>query len=131
MSTAVEQAVEEVRSAFPAHTVDVESDGHDGACVKVHDLCIGEQYEPDISWVAFRITFQYPHADVYPHFCVPGLKRKDGKALGNEFNPNNTWQTPTKSEVATMISRRSNHLNPATDTAALKLAKVLDWVRSR
>ena len=33
--------------------------------------------------------------------------------------------------AATMVSRKSNRWNPAQDTAALKLAKVLDWIRTR
>jgi hypothetical protein len=136
MNASVQQAIEEIRIAFPGHQVEAESDEQDGAFVKVHDLHVGDQYEPSQSWVAFRITFQYPHADVYPHFCVVGLKRKDGKPLGIEFQSNNKWQTPTKqmperSEPATMISRKSRKVNPATDTAALKLQKVLDWVRSK
>lgn len=136
MNASVQQSIEEIRIAFPGHLVEAESDEQDGAFVKVHDLHVGDQYEPSQSWVAFRITFQYPYADVYPHFCVPGLKRKDGKPLGIEFQPNKEWQTPTKQmpnkgEPATMISRRSKKLNPATDTAALKLQKVLDWIRSK
>jgi hypothetical protein len=136
MNASVQQAIAEIRSAFPSHPVEAESDEHEGVFVKVHNLHLGDQYEPSQSWVAFRITFQYPHADVYPHFCVVGLKRKDGKPLGIEFQSNKEWQTPTKltparSEAATMISRRSNKLNPATDTAAFKLQKVLDWIRSK
>ena len=136
MNASVQQAVEEIRNAFPGRPIEAESDEHDGAFVKVYDLHVGDQYEPSQSWIAFRITFQYPHADVYPHFCVAGLKRRDGKPLGNEFNPNHVYQTPTKqipekSEPATMISRRSNRLNPAIDTAAFKLQKVLDWIRSK
>jgi len=136
MNATVQQAVEEIRGAFQGRSIDVESDDHEGAFVKVHNLHVGDQYEPTQSWVAFRITFQYPHADVYPHFCVPGLKRKDGKPLGVEFQLNKEWQTPTKqnpnrTEPATMISRRSNKLNPATDTATFKLQKVLEWIRSK
>ena len=136
MNALVQQAIEEIRIAFPGHPVEVESDEYEGAFVKVHDLPLGDRYEPSQSWIASRITFQYPHADVYPHFLVAGLKRKDGKPLGNEFQSNKEWQTPTKqapakSEPATMISRRSKRLNPATDTAALKLQKVLDWIRSK
>ena len=131
MNAAVQQAVEEIRSAFPGRIAEVEPDGQGGAFVKVHGLHIGDQYHPSESWIAFRITFQYPHADVYPHFCVPGLQRKNGNGLGAGFNVNNTWQSATKIEPATMISRRSNRLNSATDTAALKLQKVLDWMRSQ
>ncbi len=131
MTAAVQTALEEIRGAFRGHSLEIEPDDQGGAFVKTDALPIGEQYEPSVSWVAFRITFQYPHADVYPHYCVPALKRKDGKPLGQGFHHNQIWQTPSKREAATMLSRRSNRLNPATDTAALKLAKVLDWMRNQ
>jgi hypothetical protein len=125
MTPSIQQAVEEIRSAYPGHSVDVEDDGAGGAFVKVHDLLIGDQYVPPVSWIAFRITFQYPLADVYGHYCVPNLARRDNVPLGQGFS-----QQVWRGEPATMMSRRSNHLNPALDTAAFKLAKVLDWMRS-
>ncbi len=131
MTDSVQQAIAEIRAAFPGHKLDVEPDADGGAYVKVHDLGLGDEYEPSVSWLAFRITFQYPFADIYPHFCIPILKRKDSRPLGAGFNLNNQWQTPKASEPAIMLSRRSNRLDPETDTAALKLAKVLDWIRSR
>lgn len=131
MIAAVQQATEEIRAAFPSHKMDVEPDADGGAYVKVYDLVLGDKYEPSASWFAFRITFQYPFADIYPHFCIPTLKRKDGRSLGSGFNLNNQWQTPKAAEPAIMLSRRSNRLNPETDTAALKLAKVLDWIRNQ
>lgn len=130
MKEAVQQALDEIRSAHPGHALDVETDDDGGAFVKVHDLVLGPQYIPERSWVAFRITFQYPFADVYPHYCAANLARKDGRAPGGGFSQN-TWRTPSSEQPATMVSRRSNHLNATTDTAALKLAKILDWIRSQ
>lgn len=130
MNAAVQQAVEEIRSAYPGRTMDVLPDDEGGAFIKVHDLLVGKQYQPECSWVAFRITFQYPFADVYPHFCVANLARKDGRALGVGFSQS-IWKSPAGDEAGTMISRRSNQLNAATDTAALKLAKVLDWMKNQ
>lgn len=130
MNEAVQQAVEEIRSAHPGHVLEMEADDNGGAFVKVHDLLIGTQYVPEWSWVAFRITFQYPFADVYPHYCVANLSRKDGRPLGGGFSQN-IWKSPAGEQPATMMSRRSNQLNAATDTAALKLAKVLDWMKSQ
>jgi hypothetical protein len=127
----VERAIEEIRARFPGQTVDTEADGEGGAHVKVHDLPIGSQYRPDRSWVGFRITFQYPFADVYPHFLQNGIVRVDGAGLGETFNPGHTFERPSGKEPAILVSRRSNHRDPVTETAALKLAKVLDWIRAR
>lgn len=128
---AVEQAIDEIRKSFPGHQVDVEADDDGGAFVKVHDLDIGAQYEPVRTWVAFHITFQYPFADVYPHFLPTGIKRKDGAGLGEAFNAGSEWKPPSCPEPAICVSRRSNHWDSTVDTAAIKLAKVLSWIRSR
>lgn len=130
MNDTVQHAVEEIRNAYSGHAPDVLPDDEGGAFVKVYDLLLGEQYQTARSWVAFRITFQYPFADIYPHYCMANLARKDGRPLGEGFSQN-TWKSPAGDESATMISRRSNQLNAATDTAALKLAKILDWIRSK
>ena len=131
MKPEVLRAIDEIRSAFPGVTVEVEPDSEGGAFVRTIDFEIGAQYEPSRSWSSFRITFQYPFADIYPHFFVADLRRKDGNPLGEGFHLNNQWQHPGGNEPATMVSRRSQRRDPATETAALKLAKVLDWIRSR
>lgn len=131
MNPAVEKAIADIRATFAGHTVDVEPDPDGGAHVTVHDLRLGDQYTPSVSWVAFHITFQYPHADVYPHFCVAGLKKR-GEDVTPPFHKGD-WKTPTMTNAvaATSVSRRSNHWNPAVDTAAIKLMKVLEWIRSQ
>jgi hypothetical protein len=129
MHTPVEQAIAEIRATFPGHQVDVEPDPDGGAYVAVRDLHLGDQYAPSVSWVGFHITFQYPHADVYPHFCVAGLKKNDA-AVAAPFHKGE-WKPPSGAVPATSVSRRSNHWNPAVDTAAIKLMKVLEWIRSQ
>lgn len=131
MKPEIQQAIEEIRSAFPGVSLDIEPDPEGGAFVTANDFPLGPQYEPERSWCGFRITFQYPFADIYPHYFVPALRRKDGTPLGEAIHPNHQWQHPARSETATMVSRRSNRRDPVTETAALKLAKVLDWIRSR
>jgi len=79
--------------------------------------------------MAFHITFQYPHADVYPHFCVAGLK-KNGVEVVDPFHKGD-WKTPSSAKAATSVSRRSNRRDPTVETAAIKLTKVLEWIRSQ
>jgi hypothetical protein len=131
MKVEVLRAIDEIQSAFPGVTLEIEPDPEGGAFVKATEFDLGSQYDPARSWSAFRITFQYPFADVYPHFFVQTLRRKDAKPLGEGFHLNNQWQHPGGTEPATMVSRRSQRRDPAIETAALKLAKVLDWIRSR
>ena len=127
---AVEEAVDEIRKAFPRHSVVAEPDDDGGAFVTVSDLFLGDQYEPAASWIGFHITFQYPHADIYPHNTTAALKRRNGQPLGEGFHTGKEWKTPSRTEPATMMSRKSKDFNAARDTAAVKLRKILDWTGS-
>jgi hypothetical protein len=127
MTPEVEQAVEEIRTSFEGHRVDVESEPQGGAYVIVYDLSVGDHYVPATTWFGFLITFQYPRADVYPHFIDAQLQRADGRAHGAGFSGPTQW----RDRQAIQISRRSNRLNPAVDTAATKLAKVIEWMKSQ
>jgi hypothetical protein len=128
---AVVAAIDEVRSSFPGRQIDIESDGQGGAFVRLHEVDLGPTYQPQKTWIGFQITFQYPFADVYPHFIRPDIRRADGKPFGEAIHPDKTFPRPSGSENAILISRASRHRDPATDTAVVKLAKVLDWIRSR
>ncbi|MDZ8091601.1 MAG: hypothetical protein RMZ42_06635 [Nostoc sp. DedQUE05] len=128
MTPEVKQAIAEIKQAFPEHPVDIEAESNGGAYIIVNNVLIGEQYIPSTSWVGFVITFQYPHADVYPHFIDGGLRRVDGGLIkGDGLSGPNPW----RNRPAIQVSRRSKRLNPAIDTAATKLTKVISWLRSR
>ncbi|MFO1003473.1 MAG: hypothetical protein U0936_24335 [Planctomycetaceae bacterium] len=126
----VQQAIDEIRSSFPSHTIESADDGSGGAYVRVHELEFGEQYTPSTGWITFHLKHTYPHDDVYPHHLPPGLTRKNTQPLGEAFHVQDMQLGPFKGSTTT-VSRRSNRWNPAQDSAALKLRKVLDWVRSR
>ncbi len=126
LKPAVDQALAELRETFAKHRIDVCEDGDGGSRVRVHDLLVGNQYSPSTSWVGFAITFQYPAADVYPHFVVGTFARTNGAPLGEGFQQSN-WN----GESVVQVSRRSNHRDLSTETAAIKLTKVLEWLRSR
>ena len=122
----VAEAVDEIRDAFPDVDVSVREDGQGGAFVVVDPVDPGEQYNHRATWIGFQITFQYPYSDVYPHFVRGDLSRLDGAALGDGTSAT-TWE----GRPAVQLSRRANHLDPTTDTAVLKLLKVLEWFRSK
>lgn len=122
----VATAIGEIRSTFDHCAVETEPDGAGGAVVVVSGIRMGSPYVLDEVWIGFRITFQYPYADVYPHFTNVNLARADGRNLGGGFG------TATfRNQPAIQVSRRSNRLNPETDTAALKLLKVINWMKRR
>ena len=120
----VASAIEEIRSTFDFCAVEVEPDDSGGAVVVVRGIPMGQPYAQAEIWIGFQITFQYPYADVYPHFTNPELARSDGAGLGGGFGT-----AMFRGQPAIQISRRSNRLNPKMDTAALKLLKVIDWMK--
>lgn len=123
----VEIAIRQIRDAFAGSNVEVQEDGDGGAYVVVDPVTLASIYEDAETWIGFRITFPYPAADVYPHFVRSDLRRRDGRALGDGMSIGQTFN----GRPCVQISRRSNRLNPATDTAALKLQKVLTWLNNR
>ncbi len=121
----VEKAIGEIRSSFQDCPVEADPDGAGGAFVTVRQVPLSVPYAQPDTWIGFQITFQYPYADVYPHFVRSDLSRLDGRPLGEGFG-----NAQFRNQPAIQLSRRSNKLNPATDTATLKLLKVLQWLRT-
>jgi len=127
MEHKVQDAIDELRAAFPKNKVLLRDDGEGGAYVIVEGLSPGPQYTPTTVWIGFRITFQYPYADVYPHFVDGSLRRNDGRELGEAMAPGQTFE----GRPAVQISRKTNRPSVKADTAARKLLRVLAWLRNR
>jgi hypothetical protein len=123
---AVRRALEELERAFPDSSLTAEEDGEGGANVVLDGIELGHPYDQPETWVGFKIGFQYPYADVYPHFVRHDLKRSDNKPLGEGMSAGSFLGKP-----AIQISRRSNNLDSSKQTATLKLVKVLEWLRTR
>ncbi len=127
MTPEVEAAITELKRAFAGHQVDIDPEEQGGAHIVVHELFIGNGFAPSHSWVGFTINFQYPRSDVYPCFIDPSIRR----ANGAQFGPGMSGPTDWHNGKAIQVSRRSNRWDPTRDTAALKLAKVLDWLQKQ
>ncbi len=126
ISPSVAQAIKQIRCTFKGCSIEFEEDGSGGAFVVVTGIRLGPPYVQANVWIGFQITFQYPYADVYPHFTNADLSRLNGAELGDGFGAGSFRDQP-----AIQVSRRSNRINPQTDTAALKLLKVVKWMKSR
>jgi len=128
MKPAVEQAVAELRAAYPGR-VDIEDLGDGGAKVIVRALSLaGSPYVQPDTWCGFTITHAHPYADIYPHFVRPDLSRRDGSGFGQGFHPDREFYK----QKALMLSRRTKVLdneNPL--SAVLKLEKVMKWMISQ
>src|SRR3712207_1372280 len=105
----VEEAVAEIRAAFPGNEVRATLLETGGVEVTVEDINLTERYEPPTTFVGFRIEHSYPYSDVYPHFVRPDLRKADGAALPSPgMVPGQQWQ----GRPAIMVSRRSNRWDP-------------------
>ncbi|WP_422935808.1 hypothetical protein [Sinomonas sp. P47F7] len=131
----IETAIAEIQDQHPDANVSFIADGDGGAFVTVDTVPLESQYSQAETWIKFHITVNYPVADVYPHFIDPAVRIKDstrpettplgeGTSLGN-------FQFAGAELRAIQVSRRSNQLDSAVDSAALKLAKVLYWLEAR
>ncbi len=126
MKSDVEQAVAELCLRFGDAEVLAHGTDDGGATVTINPINLGLGYSPKTTWMKFAISFQYPYADIYPLFVHPDLVRTDGKPHGEGIS-----LASFQGEPALQVSRRSNHLNPEIDTAALKVTKVIEWLRTR
>lgn len=128
MAPEVEEAVAEVRAAFPGNEVNAKPLADGGAEVTVENVDLTERYEPRRTFVGFRVDGSYPFSQVYPHFLRPDLRKADATPLPNPgMIAGQQWQ----GRPAIMVSRSSTRWDPNRDTAAGKLHKVLEWVRYR
>ena len=126
MKPEVVQAVAELRRCFGDAAVVAQSKDDGGAVVTIDPIDVGPAYVPKQAWIKFMIGFQYPYTDIYPLFVQPELARADGRPHGKGIT-----LAEFEGEPALQLSRRSNHLDVEIDTAVLKVAKVIKWLRER
>ena len=126
MKPAIEQAIEELRRCFSDAAVAVAAKDDGSAIVTIDSIDLGPLYIPQQTWIKFEITFQYPYADIYPLFVRPDLVRADGQPHGKGIT-----SAQFEGQNALQLSRRSNHLDPEIDNAALKVTKVIQWIKEQ
>lgn len=126
----VKVALDELRATFPDSAITYAESGNGGAWCRVEPVLLGETFMQQDSWIIFEIPYSYPEADLYPFFVRPDLARKDGQPLGEGLaQPVGCWLAGQ--QQGTQVSRRTNTLDSATNSAAGKLLKVLKWLEER
>lgn len=126
LTDAVAQALDELRRGLPDLRWDIRDDGEGGAIIIAEALALGGVWAQADTWIGFRVPFNYPYADIYPHFVRGDLARRDGGPLGEAMSVGSFEGRP-----AIQLSRRSTHRVPGLETALIKLHKVTTWLRSR
>ena len=126
----VKVALDELRATFSDSAVTYAESGNGGAWCRVEPVRLGESFVQQDSWIIFEIPYNYPEADLYPFFVRPDLARKDGRNLDEGLaQPVGCWLAGE--QQGTQVSRRTNTLDSATNSAAGKLLKVLKWLGER
>ena len=129
LAPSVVAAIRELEDAFPDSKISWRAYSQGGAFVTIEDVPLNpEIFVQAGTWVGFRIGFQYPAAEVYPHHVRPDLARKDGRPIsGKGFHPDKTFE----GRASLMLSRVSKRRDAREDTALTKLRRVLVWLEQR
>lgn len=127
MNESVRKAIEEIRTRFVPQEFTVEEDLGGGVFIRFGPVPLGATYVQQETWMAAHLTAQIPYADVYPVFVRGDLTRVDQAALVVPVTGGHVFMGLS----AVQVSRRSNGRDPLVETAALKFAKVMDWLNSQ
>lgn len=129
--TAVLQALDVIRDAFPAWPVHTCPDGQGGLWVELTEIPLGPPYVQKDTFLVFLLPFTLPSSDIYPMFVRPDLVRLDGNPLGEGFVVTElAWPAEQVARPVVQVSRRTRG-SFAQQTASQKVSKVLDWVMAR
>jgi hypothetical protein len=119
VAESVAGAIAELEEAF---TVSVEPTGDGGAVVTVHELELGDRWQPGQIDLVFEVAYNYPNAAIYPYFTTPLLNRADG----GQF-PAALQRVDWRGAPRTQISLRANRWNPQIDKATGAVLQVQRW----
>lgn len=129
--TAVLQAIEVIKDAFPDLPDRTCSDGQGGLWVELTGVPLGPPYVQDDTFLVFLLPFTLPGSDIYPMFVRPDLTRLDGAPLGEGFAVTElSWPAEQVPRPVVQVSRRTRG-SFVLQTASQKISKVLDWVMAR
>jgi hypothetical protein len=122
----VKQGLNELQLLFGE--LKVNPDGQGGARVTVVRVPLADGMSRSEAWCGFLIPFNYDDVQVYGHHFPRDLRRANGSEFsGAGFSYGGTWEEMP----SLVVSRSSQHWRKGVDTAALKLVKVLEFLRGR
>lgn len=122
VAESVAAAIAELEEAF---RVSAEPTGDGGALVTVHELQVGDRWQPSQIDLVFEVAFNYPYAAIYPFFTTPELNRADGGQW-----PSALQRVDWRGAPRTQVSLRANRWNPQIDKAIGAVFQVQRWFES-
>jgi hypothetical protein len=130
LKAAVDEAIALLQAEYGDEAVRVVPAGQGGAWVEIASVDLGDTYVQQDTFLAFLLPFNLPGADIYPMFVRPDLARRDGAPLGEGTQVMTTaWNGGSRAVV--QLSRRTRHGAFGAQTAPQKVAKVLEWLRTK
>lgn len=124
MNVEVSTSIEELKRQFTDSSFTTREDGQGGAYVIMEPLSLGILYEPDLTWMGFHITAQYPYADIYPVFIGSEVKRLDGVPFKAPVTEGHNFEERS----AIQISRRNGSAASGLQKATTKILKIIDFM---
>jgi hypothetical protein len=133
LKAGVREALETLETAYPSVDISTVPDGQGGLWVEFAAIPLGAAYAQESTFLVFNLPFNLPGGDIYPMFARHDLTRTDGAPLGEGFAPTQLQWPPRSStqRPVTQLSRRTRGNAFTAQTAAQKVAKVLDWLETR
>jgi hypothetical protein len=122
--TEVATGIDELKRQFSASALTAREDGQGGAYVIIEPIALGPRYTPNASWIGFHMTAQYPYSDIYPVFIGADVSRADGIPFAAPITHGHQFE----GRAAIQVSRRNNSAQSASQRAASKLLKILDFL---
>lgn len=119
--------IAELETAFTGRKVNSEPDGDGGAYVIVDPIDPGPAFVQRTTWLGFHLTNMCPDAAIYPVYLGADLQRVDGAGHKAPFTPVPSWHN----RPALQFSARTTPHVPERDTAATKVAEVIEWLAVR
>lgn len=128
--TGVDVALENLRSAFGPDVVSLIGRDGDGAWVRIEGVPLGPGFAQATTFVLAHLAETLPFADIYPIFVRPDLSRVDGQPLAAPVTYGHTAGPPDAPVAVAQLSRRTRG-DASQQTAADKVAKVMNWLRGQ
>ena len=124
MNVEVSASIDELKRQFCDASFVVREDGQGGAYVLIEPVALGERYKPEITWMGFQITAQYPYADIYPVFIGAEVTRVDSISFTAPVTAGHNFE----GRAAIQISRRNGSAAGGLQKATAKILKVIDFM---
>ena len=132
LKNAVAEAIEGLKAAYGEEQILIVPDTQGGAWVEVREVELSHSYLQETTFIVFLLPFNLPGADIYPMFVRDDLARRDKAPLGEGLQRTAlSWPGQPSQRPVVQVSRRTRGGAFASQTAAQKVEKVMEWLRNK